>query len=580
MRLFRSWNSRVLGSIFLFVSVVAPTMAQDRSPVAVGVGQPTLVVSTSKIEQLMANVSYLLRSAGQPEIGGLATMTVNQYSQGLDRSRPIGVAVTLNPAGNPVPVVMLPVSDLKAFFGGLANFGQPEDLGGGLYTMDVGVRPVFAKQLENWLIVSPQEDAIRDFKLVPADLLQSLASRYDVGAKLDVQSIPTQIRDFFIGQIEESYQRASAGTKARLERELEKATASASTDEEKESIRSRRDAMVAAEQVQMAQIDEIVDMIKNTKQVVLGLMSDSANKQIYLEAATEFVPGSKMEAQLARSATAKSMFSKVPAEGRAASISFTDLINPSQLTQMEQSVSAGFDVLSKNIASSSDEQGVADLIKEVKQIVIKSIQSGNVDGATSISLQGGLNIVTASQIADGKQLAATLQKSISAIKLGDSAPQVKFNAYNHQGTAIHLGTLKLPSNSNETVRKIFTDTVSFAIGTADKAVYFAIGSQSEANLKAALDRVATAPSAQGSPMNLQVDLGPVLEYVQSIEPSPIGDAMLQAIQNFANNDSLTINSQIVPRGAVVRIAVEEGVVRAIGAAAKAGQGNNRRGGGF
>lgn len=76
-------------------------------------------------------------------------------------------------------------------------------------------------------------------------------------------------------------------------------------------------------------------------------------------------------------------------------------------------------------------------------------------------------------------------------------------------------------------------------------------------------------------MNLQVKLGPILDYVQSIQPSPIGDAMIQAAQNFSSNDTLTVKSQIVPHGAVVRITIEEGILRAIGAAAKAGQGNRR-----
>ncbi len=579
MRLLRSWRSRVFGGVLLLISTIAPSFAQERPPTAVAVGQPTLIVSTSKIEQLMASVTYLLRAVNQPEIGGLATMTVNQYSQGLDRTRPFGVAVTLSPAGNPVPIVMLPVSDLKAFFAGLANFGQPEDLGSGLYTMDVGLRPVFAKQLDKWLIVSQQEDSVKDFKLVPAELLQKLSSRYDIGAKLDVQSIPKQMRDVLIGQIKDSYQRNSADQKARLERELEKAAASASTSEEKDAIAKRKDAMRVAEQVQMAQIDQIEDMVQNTKEVVLGLASDSANKQLYLEAATEFVAGSKMDAQLARSATAKTIFSGVQADGRAASIAFTDIMDPAQIPQIEQSVDAAFDVLAKNSGNSANDQGVIELIKEVKLIVIKSIQSGIIDGATSISVQGGLNIVTASQIADGKQLAATLQKSLASIKIGDSTPEVKFNAYTHQKASIHLGQLKLPSDADETVRKIFSDTATFAIGTAEKSVYIAIGNQSEANLKATLDRVAAAPSAQGSPMNLQVELGSILSYVQTIQPSPIVDAMIQAAQNYAENDRLTIKTQLVPHGVVVRITVEEGILRAIGAAAKAGQGN-RRGGGF
>ncbi len=116
---------------FVVLSLVfgSATFAQDRSATKTAVGQPTIVVSTSKVERLLQNVSYLMRTVGQPEMGGMVTLAVNQYSQGVDRSRPIGFAVTLNAVGNPTPVVMLPIADLKSFFAGLANFGEPEDLG-------------------------------------------------------------------------------------------------------------------------------------------------------------------------------------------------------------------------------------------------------------------------------------------------------------------------------------------------------------------------------------------------------------------------------------------------------------------
>ncbi len=581
MRLFCSWRSRVFGSVFLVLLSISTSIAQERSPVATAVGQPMLVVSTNKIEQLMANVTYLLRAVNQPEIGGMATMTVNQFSRGLDRSRPIGVAVSLNEAGNPVPVVMLPISDLKAFFAGLAsaNMGEPEDLGAGLYTVDVGFRPIFAKQMDKWLIVGQQEDAVKEFKQVPADLLQSLSSRYDVGVKLDVQNVPAQIRDSFVGQLKDSYQRTNADNNAKMERELDKAGASATTEEEKDSIAKRKAGMQVASQIQSAQIEQIEDMIKNTKQVVVGLSVDSANKQLYLEAASEFVAGSKLDAQIARSATAKTVFSGVHAEGEAISIAFTDLIDPAQIPQIEQSVSAAIDAFTKSPSNSQAEPGIADLVKELKSIVIKSIQNGTVDGAASITLESGLNLVAVSYVADGKQLAAAIQKAHASMKSGESTPQIKFNASNHRGAAIHLGSVKLPSDADKVARKIFSDTVTFAIGTTDKAVYVAVGSQAEANLKAALDRVSSAPPAVGKPMDLKIEVGPLLDYFQSVQPSPIVEAMIQAAQNFTSNDTLTIKSELVPHGAVVRVTVEEGILRAIGAAAKAGQGN-RRGGGF
>ena len=579
MRLAYSLRSRFVVSVCLALSFMTVSTAQEGPPGGVGVGQPVVVVSTSKIEQLLANVTYLLRAVNQPEIGGMATMTVNQFSRGLDRTRPIGVVVSLNAAGNPVPVVLLPIADLKAFFAGLVNFGEPEDLGDGLYTMDIGVRPFFAKQLDKWLLVGQQEEAVKEFKQIPADLLQSLSSRYDIGARLDVQSIPAPLRDFLLGQLKESYQRGAEDQKAKLTRELEKAETAATTDEARSAIAGRKAAMIAAERIQADQIEQIEDMIQNTKQIVLGLSSDSANKQIFLEAASEFVEGSKLDARVARSATAKTKFAGLKGEDPVISLAFADLMDPSQIPQFEQWVNASMDAFIESTQKSSSQPGLADFLNEIKSIVIKSIQDGIVDSSTTITLNQGLNIVTAAHIADGKQLAATLEKASGTMKKGESAPQIQFNAYEHQGASIHLGSVKLPSDADEVARKVFSDTVNIAIGTAGTAVYIAIGSQAEANLKAALDRIAKVPPTGGTPMELKIEVGPLLAYIQSIEPTPFVEAMIQALQNYASNDMLVVKSEIVPHGARVRVTVEEGILRAAGAAIKAGQGN-RRGGGF
>ncbi len=87
---------------------------------------------------------------------------------------------------------MLPISDLDGFFAGLAqaNLGEPEDLGDGLYSLDVGPRPVFAQEVEDWLIVGPEEDAVAGFDGDPEELLEKLSSSYDIGVSVDVQSVP------------------------------------------------------------------------------------------------------------------------------------------------------------------------------------------------------------------------------------------------------------------------------------------------------------------------------------------------------------------------------------------------------
>ncbi len=174
--------------------------------------------------------------------------------------------------------------------------------------MDVGLTPVFAKQVDKWLLVGQQEDAVTSFKQMPADVLENLSSRYDVGVKLDVQSIPAEMRDMWIAQFTEGFERKRQSDQDRLERQ----GSAAKTDQERAELQQKRDELKLAQETQIAKFDQLVDTIKNTKQMIVGLAADSANKQLYLDAASEFLPGSKLDAQITRSMSAKTSFAALP----------------------------------------------------------------------------------------------------------------------------------------------------------------------------------------------------------------------------------------------------------------------------
>ena len=69
---------------------------------------------------------------------------------------------------------------------------------------------------------------------------------------------------------------------------------------------------------------------------------------------------------------------------------------------------------------------------------------------------------------------------------------------------------------------------------------------------------------------MRLVLSQLLNYVQSIEPTPVSEAMLNAAA--AGNDRILVDSQPIERGMVVRLSLEDGVMKAISAGVKAGQG--------
>ena len=99
----------------------------------------------------------------------------------------------------------------------------------------------------------------------------------------------------------------------------------------------------------------------------------------------------------------------------------------------------------------------------------------------------------------------------------------------------------------------------------------------DASLKAAIDAMKKAPSVAATPLEGVIEIGQIVEYAQSVSPNSMLDIVLQSIKDYAGKDKVLVNGNVIPRGVVYRLSIDEGVLRAAGAIAKAGGQNN---GGF
>jgi hypothetical protein len=543
------------------------------------VDSPTLVVSTSKLDQLMPHITYLMRAVNQPEFSGLASMIVNSYTQGMDKTRPIGVAVSLSDVGNPTPVVMLPVDDIKLFFNGLAQFGEPDDLGDGLYSLEVGPQPIFAQYEEGWLYVSPEEMAVTDFDYDPSKLLDKLSSRYDIGVRLDLQSVPEELRDSLLAQMRDSFERGASQGMDQAKRAAEDAIKAAKTDEARAAAEGRLAGFEASMEMQERQLDQLEAMVNDVSTVVFGITADSAAKALSLELATQFVEGSDLDKQIAFSSTAKTVFSGMSSDGEVMSIRGTNKTMPEYIEDAKANIEVVFSQL-KQLLEQSDEKfpGATEIADELKELVLETVAEGINDSAISLSLADQLSLVGVAHVANGNKLATFLASNYEKIRsYSDEVPFIQFNKGKHAGVTLHTGAVTLPADAPSELTRVLGSPVAFAIGTADKAVYFSVGPDAESKLKAAIDKVvAKATPAAGNPFDMRVQLVPILQYVQTISDQPIVEAMIEGAKQSSAKDFVNVNTKILPHGVLGRLSIDEGVLKAVGAAAKAGQGGARR----
>jgi hypothetical protein len=515
-----------------------------------------VVVAVNSLDTLIPNIQHLARTTGFGAVAGTVSTMVNQYSAGLDRTRPIGVFMDLDEAGQPAPVGCLPISDLTAFFDQLSVFGEANDLGGGLYEFSLG-SPIYAKKMGDWLYVAQSEDALEDVAANKALGLVKMVKSYDIRVQLNPQNIPDEMIDFLVGQMQAGLEQGMAAQRENMDAEEAAAT------------------QAASEQM----IEQIQEGIEGTERIVLGIAVKKAEKKTIIDVGSQFVADSKFAKQMEKAKASKTAFSGIPQDASMMTLQTLQLVEAEDLAQLEKTLDASLKTAFNSIDEKSDDPQSAAKVKEfiskAVDILIESAKQGKLDSAVDVNVESGLNIVASIAVAEGakvEMLASEIAKEVSK----DKGPfQLQIGTGKHAGANLHKATLKLPPEADAAARKIFGDSVNIAIGTTPKAVHLAIGKTCDASLKSALDRSASKPSGQAEMVKMRFALTQLLNYIQTIESTPISEAMLSA--SSAGNDRVMIDTTPIDRGAVFTLSLEDGVVKAIAAGVRAGQ---NAGGGF
>ncbi len=521
--------------------------------------QPVAIVSLSPLDRLLQDTSYILRACNVPELGGLVNIMANQYSQGIDRSKPLGVSVTLD-GQMPTAIVFMPMSDRDLFFTALAGMGiEPDSLGDGLFEIDANGQTIFAREAGGWMYVAQTEAALNNVPADPSALLGELPNKYDVAIRLNIQALPPSLRDMATQQMRIGFERTMAEQ-------------SGQTAEEQEAARKMGEA-------QIAQLEELM---ANTEQVILGWAIDATEQRTYIDAAAQFVAGSKYAEQSDSLKNLKSEYTAFRLPGASAYFRATsEITDPTDkevtkaslrnsMTQMEGQLDDA------NIGEDSKEL-VTKLLKTILELTEKTIDEGTFDGASSISVADNtLRLLIGGRIADGRALENEIKELVADLPSGSTDASFEFDYETYKGVTLHRVTVPVKI-ADPGARKVFGNELLLTLGTADKAFMVALDPAGDASLKTAIDGMQAGNGVAATPFEGVLKLEQLLQFAQAVRPNPFVENAVRTIQQYAGKDKVQVMGSIIPRGGIYRLTVEEGVMRAVGAAAKAGA---NAGGGF
>jgi len=175
--------------------------------------------------------------------------------------------------------------------------------------------------------------------------------------------------------------------------------------------------------------------------------------------------------------------------------------------------------------------------------------------------------VAGATIADGAKLEKTLtQLADKAKQESKAAGSVTISAETYQGIHLHVVSMPTP---DPRVTPLVGDTLEMAVGVGDDKVLVAAGHDAAKVLKKAIGQLKTTAGKGVPPLEIKLACQRIAKFAAEVSDDlqvKSNAVMLAAIlQNAGGKDHVTITAQPIVRGVRVRLELEEGLLKAIGA---------------
>jgi len=510
---------------------------------------PAIIVSLAKVDRLLADVGYLTRAAGTPEVGGLVTIMAGEFIQGLDTKKPLGVVLTMN-GPQPSGLAFVGVSDFDLVTSQIEeSVGDLQDVGNGILRLDMQ-RSIYLKKQDGWVFISDSAENLATLPANPVALLGDLPATYEVAVQVNVQNISPEIREMALQNIQQG-----------MDQQLARQNADADEREARDAL-----AQQSLENMRM--------LLNETEQFLVGWGVDQQAGVTFLNVGMTAVEGSKLATQMLSYGTSKSGFAGVALPDAAATVQFNSQLNETDIPQIVDSLKIAKEQALEQV-DEDDELPTEESRKAVKRIIVgifevitDTVKNGKLDGAASLALgPQSVQLLAGGYVADGLAIEREVKRLLELAKEVEDNPQldnVKLNRETHRDVNLHTLALPVPADEAD-ARRVLGDQVDIALGTSTNSIYLAVGPDALQILKDAIDRNAEGIDGPPLPMSLQVALSPIAQFVASLDDEPALQRMADVLESNADRDGISITaSSSAERALSYRIEVQEGVLSLIG----------------
>lgn len=533
---------KLLGSKFwMWAAALALLAAPVARPATAQTVKPVIVLSIASIEENLDDVGYITKAAGAEDAGKTARFFGNAFTNGLDKTKPIGMYVVPQ-AGDFHAVVFVPVKDLKLVLGTFKEqLGEPREAGEGV--LEVGDKQtVFIKEQNGWAFIAQSKDQLTALPQDPQKLLGKLPEQYNIAVKVLMQNVPPELRQLAADEIK-------VGVKRALE---------AQSNGQPE----------LAKQLNGNVSDALSQLFDEVEEFSVGFAINADTKATYIDINQTAVDGSKLAKQLALLSDSKSAFAGFLLPDASATFNTRARFGPDDIKKAVAMLEGAREQVHKTIDDNpelpAEKRGPAKEVADMfVDVAVKTIESGKTDAGAALVLEpGAIRFAAGGYVADGKAIDNAIKKLVDLAKDQPDFPEVKLNAGSHAGVTFHRITASIPDSKSE-AKQLLGDKLEITLGTGPQSAYLAFGKDSEGLLKRVIDQSASDADKVLPPGQFTISLLPILKFAESVDDNGDIRELISTLEK-AQGDKISIVSHMLPRGAMTRFQVESGVIKVIG----------------
>ncbi|MEZ5940712.1 MAG: hypothetical protein R3C18_04925 [Planctomycetaceae bacterium] len=536
-----------------------PNLGEALGLEADGPPRPILTVTLRAVEGSLEDIAWMFSVAERSDmmelVEGFLDNNVGNL-KGLDRTRPAGVMLFLQPSlpPRPVPVAYIPVSNLNDLMKTM-ELGplKPQKVEGteNRYELTGRRQKQHIIYRDDYLYISQSEEyATREDLPIPADFTPPMTSKYDIAASLDIKAVPPLLRDAFLGFL-----------RSQAEADLQR------RDEEPES------AYIARRTSGITMLENIEQFFKEADKIVIGLDASPEKEKVTLDFNLDAKPGSDYADNIQAIAGKPSAFGPLlEDDSQPLTLAVCAVPSKHDRTAYQEYLRAFETGLKERFAEVDGGEltpASEGLISRVVEPLKSTIQAENIDMCMQfreVSV-GKFVILAAVRVVGGDTLGTGIEELISRAKeIDPNLDNLDLNVATHQGVRIHR------LQGKDAIGKRhgpLGESPSAYVASSGRTAWVAVGGEEAlSELQAAIDKMIDAadstPTGSSAPFKLVLRASRWLN-VEPDNPEREDEGREIALEAFKQSeDAIRVEMRPTDTGLRMRAQLDRSFVRFLG----------------